>query len=322
MSTAIATEPQRVIVRAIKQAMGPMPVVLCGSRATGDADEGSDYDILVVAHTLRIPFLLRRMNLTASRLEQELGVPVSLNPLPRARLRRPGASLLPWKLRREGKVLSAPGGFSLKSGTSPEVTRAMRSSYAVSAVRYLIKEIHPEELGLESLPPRLQRGVRKALLHAIQLQLLHTGRYAARLNEGLSMIEPAEPAELNQLARTLDRPEAWFRVRDLLIEELDEGSRGMRTVSRNLQYAALSALRGRGFRFRALGERPSVSQRLQRTAILLAGSIGVGGAVDRVQVSAAAATLPGFLRPTEVDWTTLRDVVEREWPEANPLLGL
>src|SRR6266498_4744449 len=94
MGTAVATVPEQIVADAIGEALGPVPVILIGSRATGEADDASDYDLLVVMPVRRIPFLLRRMNLTAKRLEADLGARVSINPLPSFRLRRPGRSLL------------------------------------------------------------------------------------------------------------------------------------------------------------------------------------------------------------------------------------
>jgi hypothetical protein len=125
------------------------------------------------------------------------------------------------------------------------------------------------------------------------------------------------------LTRWSDRPQAWFAVRDLLIEDVaEEPIGGIRTVTRNLQYAALRAFRGRGFQARALTERASVGQCLERAAVLLAQSVRADGTVDQARARAAASALPRFLRPQkEVGWTVLRDLVQGEWADANPLLG-
>src|SRR5207244_3366342 len=146
MSAVIAVDAERVIVNTVEQSLGPRPLILCGSRATGEAYERSDYDLLVVVPAPKIPFLLARMSRTADRLERELGLPVSINPLPPLRLRRPGRSLLPWKIRVEGRILSAPPGFSLDGAASPHASEAMRSSYAASGIRYLVEDLRPEQL--------------------------------------------------------------------------------------------------------------------------------------------------------------------------------
>src|SRR6266542_6271972 len=324
MSTVVAARPEQIIADAIGEALGPVPVILIGSRATGEADEASDYDLLVIIPVRRIPFLLRRVNLTAKRLETELGARVSINPLPPFRLRRPGRSLLPWKVRREGKVLSSPSGFTLGAAEPVEVTAEMASSYAVSAIQYLIEHLQPAELSLPSVPPHLRRAVRKALLHAAQLRLLRTGRYAPTLDGALGMLEPADARELGRLARTCDRPDAWFATRDLLIGEIDEEPpTRMRALAANVQYAALSALRGRSFRAKAFAEERPIGDRLRRSVVLLAGSIRPGGPVDPGGVSIAVAALPNFLRPSgEAEWTAVRDLIEREWAKATPLVGL
>jgi O-antigen/teichoic acid export membrane protein len=101
------------IVTEVAGAVGPAPVLLAGSRALGTAGAGSDYDVSVVLPLLRIPWAAPRLDRAASRLSAALGAPVSVNAVPRFRLRRPGGSLFVAKLRAEGVVLAAPPGWSL-----------------------------------------------------------------------------------------------------------------------------------------------------------------------------------------------------------------
>ncbi|MGH7425532.1 MAG: nucleotidyltransferase family protein [Candidatus Methylomirabilales bacterium] len=315
--------PEQVIVEAVTSAVGSKPVILCGSRATGEAVPASDYDLLVVLPLYRIPFDLPRLSEASERLAARLGVPVTVNPLPAFRLRRPGRSLLIWKLRREGRILSAPPGFDLGRIGKPNLTKEATSSYALSGIRFLLAGIQPEELVRGPLRPEVAQAVRKALLHAVQLRLLRQGGYASRLADALAGLEPDEEAEMSELARAADRPDSWFRVRDLLVPEVDQGggSHG-RALLANLQYLLLSAVRGRPRYLHALWDTTPIATRLARSAVLLARSIGSRGTIDAALVAEAAQALPPFLRPPSNIWSELRGVVETEWPIAAPLLGL
>jgi hypothetical protein len=264
---------------------------------------------------------------TAERLQRELGVPVSINPLPSARLRHPGRSLLPWKVRLEGRVLGAPAGFDLNEapGATEGVTEVMRTSYAISGLLFLLEDLRPPDLARRTLPPQQARAVRKALRHAVQLTLLRTGRYAPTLDGALALLDKEEGAGLRRLAAAFEKTATWFEVRDLLIDDAvggrsREGLPG--TLLRNVQFAALSAMRRRGIRPRALLERRRIGGRLEEATALLATAIGPRGEVDAHRFAAAARALPDFLRPRDPSWPALRDVVVREWPQANPLLGL
>ena len=81
------------IVEALRFDIRPDAVILCGSRATGDARATSDYDVLVVLPTHRIPLEMARLSRIGNELSQTLGAPVSVNPLPRFRPAAPWPQL-------------------------------------------------------------------------------------------------------------------------------------------------------------------------------------------------------------------------------------
>jgi predicted nucleotidyltransferase len=314
--------PEAVIADALAAAVGACPVILCGSHATGEASDGSDYDIVAVLPAHRIPQALPRLDHAAKSLEAELGTPVSINPVPRFRLRHGGRTLFMWKLVREGRILAAPAGFSLGPQSPPVLSHEAAHSYAASAVRYLIADLEPPELARARLPTHTQRAVRKALLHVLQLRLLRDGRYASRLEDALST--PQCHSELEELVRQIERPDCWFRTRDLLLDHLagELPERRSRKLVANAQYLALTALRGGGTPIRALTAGSSISARLAMVAARLAGSLQFGGEIDPSGVEAASRSLPRFLRPAgEPEWHALREVVEEQWPSASPLVG-
>jgi Nucleotidyltransferase domain len=307
---------ERLVAEEIRRAVGPAPVILCGSRATGTAHAASDYDVVVVVPAHRIPRALGPLRQACTRLERRLGVDAAVNPLPPFRLRRPGPNLLVWKLRSEGRVLSAPAGFELAPAPPPPLSRPAASSYSLSGLRFLTSV-------LEGSAAERQRGVRKALLHAAQLRLLEDGRYAATFEQALPMLPAHQRAQLAALAADPGSLESWVAARDLLLASAHEPRVGrIATRVANAQYCALSALRGRGARLQALARGEPVGATLGRAATLLARAVRRDGSLDRRLVEAANDALPPFLRPAPLSWRALRDAVEAEWPQANPLLGL
>jgi predicted nucleotidyltransferase len=319
--TALVVEE---VGEVLRRELDGVPVILCGSLAAGDADEHSDVDLLVGVSLRSARHVLRKLPSVATELEARTGRPVSLNPLPLYRLRRPGRTIFVWKVNRDGRPIVAPPGFSLPPPGRANLTAAAVTSYALSALLRLIAHLRVEELRTEALDPRVAREVRRALLHAVQLRLLHRGRYAARFPDSLRLLSGAEATLFAHLSETADAPSTWFRVRELLIEEVEpEEERVFTTLARNLQYVALRRLRGGGWRPRALVATPSVAWRVGRATALLAAAVKPGGSVDPIRVAEASATLhPLRHRAAHGAWAALRDLVTEEWPHARPLLGV
>ena len=228
-------------MQTLRPVVGSSPVILCGSRATGEASISSDYDLFVLLKPARIPFAIPRLRRVAQRLEQRLGADVSLNPLPRFRLEHPGRTLLVWKIRQEGKVLWPSEGFELPPACEPALSAEAASSYALSGLRFLIAELRPGDLSHEPLGAELRHAVRKALLHASQLTLIRSGRYASGLRDAIELLERTGASEYSELARSIDRTETWLRVRDLLSAYVSEHREPVtRSFVANGQYVALS----------------------------------------------------------------------------------
>lgn len=126
------------VVQTIHRAVGPAPVLLAGSRATGAATPGSDYDLVVVLPLRRIPRALGRLANARAELERMLGAPVSLNPLPRYQAQRGATNLFVWKLHYEGVALSTPDDFSFDCPAHFRVTPTSAYSYLMTAVFLLL----------------------------------------------------------------------------------------------------------------------------------------------------------------------------------------
>jgi len=318
----LGAEPAyRRIVEAVDSVVGRVPVVLGGSRATGQHTAGSDYDIVVVLAAPRVPFAIRRLARVAHSLSVQLGVDVTINPLPASRLKRSGSNLLLWKLCREGLLLDAPPGFRLPTVSEPITAELPVVSYLLSAALYLIEELDPAHLRDEELPTAMRRNVRKALLHVVQLELFRRGRHAAGLDDALLALGDRR---LEAVAEAADRWAGWFGVRSQLVRELGQGSISPgigRSVSRNVQYAILSRVRGRP-RWWAMTHGRSVEGSLAGAIVALTCAVEPGGRINTRALQAAATVLPAPLRPQAPSWRLLRDVVVSEWKSAHPLLSL
>jgi predicted nucleotidyltransferase len=308
------------IVTAIARRTNTRAVILCGSRATGGAHPESDYDVLAVMPLLAIPLHLAHLGAAARELESVLGAPVSINPLPAFRLRHPGRTLLVWKALTEGVVLA--GDASSGRTDIPFLAAQAARSYALSGFRYLLAHVAPDTPRSGWGSERATADVRKALLHAAQLQLLARGRYASSIADAARRLDAGEALELEQLAAQAGTVSTWRRAAALLRPWVGRREEQRRSRVADLQYLTLSALsRRRPHPVVLLAER-SVRVRLADAVELLVCSVRADGSVDPGYVAAADATLPPYMRAGDASFASIRDAVEREWPLADPLVGL
>lgn len=306
-----------VIVAAVEAAVGPHPVLLCGSRGAGHAREDSDYDLVVVLPLRRVLGAIGRLAAVSRDLEQRLGVPVSVKPVPKRMLETPERRLFLWKAAHEARVLAAPGGFEMPRPAALYVTPEMRFSYMVSALIYLVGELDPDDLREGHVSAPVARGIEKALLHLGQLRLMERGDYASTLDE-------VDDPELSKLGGRGSDPATWFDTRGLVVRALTplpRSSSMARGLARNAQYAAVATLRGSPRLRPALSPRP-IDWRIARGAIPLARAVRDGDGPDPALVAEAVELLPRALRPAGGGWGAVRDTIVREFEHAHPLLGI
>jgi hypothetical protein len=329
------------IVTEVARAVGPAPVLLAGSRALGTAGAGSDYDVSVVLPLLRIPRAASRLNQAAGRLSAALGAPVSVNAIPRFRMRRPGGSLFVGKLRAEGVVLAAPPGWSLRRQPLAGVTKLAASSALLSAARRLLETFDTSAMEGITVPTRAAEALRKAALHVAQVRLLRSGRYASGLDEALAQLRAMPPAGSGEvpgaeLAAALaaglaavSTVDGFVCIRKCVLGQLaDIGGPPFRlpvarSLIRNAQYAGLARLRGRS-RWRVALRWGSVETALAATQLELLCALDPGspGGLDTGYLRLACAALPAPLGPAGwPTWEGLRDLALAEWLDAHPLAG-
>ncbi len=306
---------------AIHAAVGRAPVFLAGSRATGAWDGSSDYDLVVILPFARIPRAVSRLAAARDELERELGAPVSLNPLPTFQLRRGATNLYVWKLHTEGTVLFAPEGFPFERPAPFQLTATSAYSYLMTAAFVLLDAAGAPALA-ESWPEDVvTRGVRKALLHIVQLRLLRHGSYATTLTEALARSQ--DPGIAGLLSESTN-PRSWFTIRGLLVSEMAAvrpAARVSRAIVRNAQYASLSRLRGNN-RMAAVVRTTPFEYELGHTTVRLLQAVGDDGTVTAASLEEVAALLPRWLHAPRDDWRALRDLLRGEWASAHALAGL
>ena len=83
-------------------------IVLCGSRATGQARHDSDYDITAVMGLLSAITGYSQLKRIERELTSALGVGVSINPLTPLGMRRAKGSLFLYKVKHEGRTIYGP----------------------------------------------------------------------------------------------------------------------------------------------------------------------------------------------------------------------
>jgi hypothetical protein len=272
--------------------------------------------------TAAVPRGVPKLERVARQLEARLGVGVSVNPLPAVHLRERPSKLFVWKLRHEGRVLAAPAGFELAPPSLFALTPASRFSYAMSAGLYVLASIAPDDLYGAPLPAGAIRAAQKALLHVAQLRLLARERYESALEAALAALGDDR---LWRAADTLTTTAGFLSVRDVVLEELCravEDGAGRGTVVRNAQFLAISAARGRS-RIRVAVRAASVERSLGVAAVRLLHALPSRTSTASPDVIDARRALSGFAAARrDPSWSSLRNVVVDEWPNAHPLLGL
>jgi hypothetical protein len=302
---------------AVRCGLGDVPVIVLGSRALGTARAASDLDAYVVLPTWRVPLAMGQLESVGKGLQRDLGIPISLNPIPVAQLGRSGGTMLPFKLRQEGLVVSGPPGWSLDRPGPPPVDTAARRSYAMSGIMFLLEAAEPVTRGAEHLEPPAAHLVSKALLHASQLVLAAQGRWASTLPEAAARLG----GDWNELAANTDSCGAWFRAREALVPAAAGHTEGpLEAIARGLQWAGLRTMRG--LSTWPVLRPPSPAASLARATCQLVCALG-RGTVDAHTVDLARSSLPGaLLRDAPMEWRALAGLLAAEWTHASPLAGI
>lgn len=302
-ATGLAPGWDRVVAEELGAELGDVTVLVLGSRALGTADAASDCDLAIVDSLWRVAWLIPRLPSIARRLTAELGVPVSLNPIPRRHLAR-GHSLYLQKVRAEAVVVRAAPGFALEPQGRLHASKFAGASYVLSAIVAVLEAIRPLAPGREA-DPELAHAIRKAVRYVAQLRLLDRGEYATTLEAALLDLGDTD---LTAIAEDAVGPDALDRIRMILLAETRRRPLTMtwwRIPARNAQFAVIAAMRGRP-RWRAAVSPRSAEVDLAHALVELLRAIDVAAP---------------FCALSEA-WYGRRDAVVTSWHDAHPLAGL
>lgn len=316
MSTSVLAAPakaalprswRRALVEALAPSVKAAPILLLGSRAVGDAGASSDCDVAVVLPWVACARLAPKLGRAATGLTEQLGVRVTVGPLPAARLAEPGGSLYLLKVHREA-VQIAGRQVELRRDCAVGVSRLAAASYAVSTVITML-----EATGLDSASEAAAHAVRKATLHVAQLRLLDRRLYASTLAEAVELLDDAE---LRELAACPSRAGALSTARSMVLRESARRPFHVprhRVPARNAQAAALSALRGAPC-WAGAWRGVATEELLARLLCALLESPDPGQVPEDVRL--------GLALPRDASWLELRDLARERWERAHALGGV
>jgi hypothetical protein len=328
------------IVSSVTEAVGAARVFLIGSRATGEAHPWSDCDVTVVVPSRKIVMAARRLQPVAATLSRDFGVPVSVNPVPKWLFDRAHHNLYMLKVRTEGIHLNGDAsvegdvGLELSGGCEtwrvPGVAewdagsllaRCAEVSYLMSAVHTLLEGVDPAVLIRASLDAGAEAALQKAKVQVAQCCLLARGQYVAAAPAAVMMAE-----QLGLVPAGLSGVDCFIGLRQRLLRVLGPNpvtGLGVRSAARDLQYVALSTLRGRR-RWPILCRDRGIEGRLASASLHLLQSLSgeQPSGYDASLVLKASSLLPAGLRPQSQEYEAVRDVILSEWSSAQPLAGI
>jgi hypothetical protein len=202
-----------------------------------------------------------------------------------------------------------------------QLTATSSYSYLMTAVFVLLDAAGAPEPADSWVADVVTRGVRKTLLHIVQLRLLKQGAYASTLTQAM---DRSHDPGIAALVSESTNPRAWFSTRSLLLSEIaavrpEAGV--LHAIMRNTQYASLSRIRGQN-RVAAVARTNSFEYELADAAVRLLQIVNDDGTVDESELGDAAKQLPAWLHAPHRDWRGMRGMLHREWASAHALAGL
>lgn len=331
---------RETIARLVNDAVGPAPIFLIGSRGRGDALPGSDCDVSVIIPLAKIILATQRLHRVAGTLASEFGVDVSVNPVPKWSFNHGDRNLYILKIKIEGVRLDTDSndaqeqetGLTLPASSrlhsqvvswSPSTPSAYRAevSYLITAVHNLLRGIEPHLLQNNRLDPKGETALQKAKAQVCQSYLLVRGQYVPSPTDAVTIAE-----RLGSIPIDMSGANGFIRLQKQLLHVLGKTPikrHGVRSVARDIQYVALSTMRGR-HRWAVLYRYHGIERRLAAASLDLLQSLSVEApnGYDANLLIRACCMLPAELRPPTTDYRTLRDTILSEWASAQPLVGI
>lgn len=337
-------------------------MILCGSHATNQVTDASDYDLLVVMKTYLIPFYFSKLKKIEKKLSQELGINATINPLSTFRVKRAKGNLFLFKIKREGITLYGRDYIkNLNPGEIREIPADRYFSFLFSAAKDLIQNFDPgflkEKPDYEE--DKILYDAAKAIIYCAELRLLLNGYYETKTEDLISRLSKGETDNfLNDLKEAINIKNGhldfglnivnfWFRARKYIIETFRilmrnfmDPNKGDTEVLiqqylnrrkgfsiKNLEYFFLVFLIKKQVYWRALFTNNSVEDRMRMALLYLLVSVGKDVSIGGGKLDKAYEILEGFITfPYTISineaWKNINIGVCNYWPYACTVMGV
>ena len=355
-----SSDPLAAACRSLRERLPIDAVVLAGSRATGNTDQDSDYDLLAVMRTWPAVRHFKALKREQARLATELQAPVTLNPLLWRKVRRARGNLFLFKVKREGVVVDGPDVIGVLQPGSLRQMPVDRFLSFLFSISLRLAACAPDAAG--SLTQKNARTVRKCLLDCAQLHLMLHGEYRRSYTEVLDALRtgPSATEESRRMAADMEvslgppayapprlTAESWFVARKYLgtafsrlvpTQEPVDFEHGIpdghpyanppfEGLFQRVEYTALRFLHHGELRWFNIVARMPARRRLRIALIWLLSSVRTDGSVDPAALDEARALIAPLGRfPARADdlrreLETLTDCIREHWTASEVVLG-
>ena len=229
------TKDEEIIVDFITSKINVESIILTGSRAIGTMSSDSDFDILLVMSSMKTIFNLTKIKSVERDLSGIMNVPVSINPLPKFRIKRAFGNLFLFKVKHEGKILFGRNILpNINTGDISDIPDDKKISFLFSSIREIssISPVHFPEKWVDLNKYKIKSIQEKCLKNIAQYIEMTNGNYRTIKGKTLnqedlftitSLLESNNPPESIEMTQknipvTIDSLKTyWFTCQTLLI---------------------------------------------------------------------------------------------------------
>ena len=332
-----APHPQQValtaITREIASRVPTLAIYLVGSMARGFGEHARDYDVIAMLKTQLVPIYLRRLKTIGTKLTNEFGLKVEVNPLPTLRLSRAKGSLFLVKAKEEAKLLY---GKDVLREADTGGYRDVSADWYFSFFSSLLKDLLD---GYEARDTKVLNGIAQKIVNSLSWLSRHS-------REDISRLVSVYASDFSTLASSNEV--TWFDVRERMItlfkelvrdllhadstdlpiqtEVLMRKSKG-KNITKNFEYGILLLMMRREIVSpKRVFSRILIQDRYRAGLILLSAAASKDGydadlTFRAYSILKSCLKMAAFSHPAEL-WRSLRKAILEYWSLAQPVMGL
>lgn len=335
-------------------------IILCGSRATGiGITKYSDYDILIVMKTCTVPLYLPKLKKIEKILCQNLGINITINPLPMFRIKNAKGNLFLFKVKREGITLYGKDCIGeLDPGDINDIPIDKYFSFLFSAAKDLLKNFDirflTEDLNHEE-SKKIIYSASKAIIYCAELRLLMKGYYETDINymilksskiESDYMLNDVDIAiriRHRNVSITVDPIKFWYKAVDHILKTFYILTKESTSINieyiidkyvtakngdylKNFQYFCLVLLNRKKFFWNTLTNTVSVENKIRMSLLLLLISTKTNNYNKRLIRKSYELLLDmtdvRYSNDNNILWNNIKDKIITNWPFACTVIGI